>query len=87
LNLIISFKEFIQDPVKSLLFLALSAILYLYIDNKIVYTTTIEKLEIKIENLEKKIDLLTIQLNKSNSALSAAAARLEILTEYYDAKK
>jgi predicted membrane protein len=54
----LSFKEFITDPIKATLFLALIAIMYLYIDNKLVYKEQIEKQEARIILLESKVDLL-----------------------------
>jgi hypothetical protein len=51
----IKFKEFVKDPVKGILFLSLMAIMYLYIDNKMVYVKQIEKLEIRTERLESQI--------------------------------
>jgi hypothetical protein len=51
----IKFKEFVKDPVKGVLFLALMAIMYLYIDNKMVYVNQIEKQEVRIEKLEKQV--------------------------------
>lgn len=63
----ISFKEFAQDPMKALLFLALFAIMYLYIDNKMVYKNQIDKQAKRIEVLEKKVDDLEnrlLQINK-----------------------
>ena len=58
----ISFKEFASDPVKAILFLCLMAIMYLYIDNKMVYKEQIKKDETRIENLEKKVDVLENKL-------------------------
>ena len=54
----ISFKEFVTDPIKATLFLALVAIMYLYIDNKLVYKRQIEKQEERIIMLEDKVDTL-----------------------------
>lgn len=51
----LKFKEFVKDPVKGVLFLALMAIMYLYIDNKMVYVNVIEKLEIRTEKLEGQV--------------------------------
>jgi hypothetical protein len=59
----ISIKEFVKDPVKSLLFLTICAILYLYIDNKMMYTTLIEKQDNRIMLLENKVDDLYNKLN------------------------
>ena len=77
----VSFKEFSKDPVKALLFIVLVAIAYLYIDGKMNYTTQIEKQEVKIEMLEKKVDALTIQLRKSDSTLAAATAKIAVLQQ------
>jgi hypothetical protein len=58
----ISFSEFIKDPVKAILFLALVAIIYLYVDNKMVYQTQIQKQESRIEKLELEVKLLQEKL-------------------------
>ena len=65
----ISFKEFISDPVKAMLFLCLIAIMYLYIDNKMVYKDQIMRDEAKIEKLEKKVETLENKLLELNSKL------------------
>jgi hypothetical protein len=54
----ITFKEFATDPVKATLFLTIIAIMYLYIDNKLVYKEQINKQESRIILLEKKVDEL-----------------------------
>jgi len=59
----VSFKEFAKDPVKALLFLTICAILYLYIDNKMMYTSLIEKQDNRIILLEDKVDHLYTKLN------------------------
>jgi hypothetical protein len=77
----ISFSEFSKEPVKGVLFMAVLAIGYLYIDNKLTYNEQIEKQGVKIEKLEAKIDALTLQLKKSDSLLAAAASRIATLQE------
>jgi hypothetical protein len=77
----ISFSEFSKEPVKGVLFMAVLAIGYLYIDNKLTYNEQIEKQGVKIEKLEAKIDALTMQLKKSDSLLAAAASRIATLQE------
>jgi len=77
----ISFSEFSKEPVKGVLFMAVLAIGYLYIDNKLTYNEQIEKQGVKIEKLEAKIDALTMQLKKSDSLLAAAASRITTLQE------
>lgn len=63
----VSFKEFAKDPIKAILFLCLVAIMYLYIDNKMIYKEQISKQEKRIEALEAKVDTLEnklLELNK-----------------------
>jgi len=58
----ISFKDFIRDPIKVLLILAISAMTYLYVDNRMVYQDQIEKQEKRIEVLENQVKYLQDKL-------------------------
>ncbi len=60
----VSIKEFVKDPVKSLLFLTICAIMYLYVDNKMMYTGLIEKQDERIILLEEKVNDLYDKLSK-----------------------
>lgn len=77
----ISFSEFAKEPVKGIMFLCLIAVGYLYVDLKINYNSQIEKQGARIESLEHKIDVLTEQLRKSDSLLSASASKIRTLQE------
>jgi hypothetical protein len=77
----ISFKEFSKDPVKGLLFIVIIAVGYLYIDGKLNYTNQIDKQGKKIEVLETKVEVLTTQLRRSDSALAAAISKITVLQE------
>jgi hypothetical protein len=77
----ISFKEFAKDPVKGLLFLVILAVGYLYVDNKMNYTSQIDKCGVNVEQLTKKVDKLDERLKKSDSTLARASAKLEMLNE------
>jgi len=77
----ITFKEFSKDPVKGLLFIVLVAIGYLYVDIKLSNKDIQDKQNKKIENLDVKVDVLTNQLRKSDSALSAAVSKITVLQE------
>lgn len=77
----ISFKEFAKEPVKGLMFICLVAVGYLYVDGKVNYSNQIEKQGQKIEVLETKLDQITNQLRKSDSALSSAASKIATLQE------
>lgn len=77
----VSFKEFSKDPVKGLLFIVILAVGYLYVDGKLNYTSQIEAQGKKIEVLETKVDVLTNQLRRSDSALAAAVSKITVLQE------
>ena len=49
----VSFKEFVKNPIVALLFMCLMAIGYLYIDHKSTLTTQIETLQVEVINLKK----------------------------------
>jgi hypothetical protein len=73
--------DFAKDPVKGLLFLVLIAVGYLYVDNKMNYTSQIDKCGVNVQELTKKVDLLDERLRKSDSTLARAGAKLEMLNE------
>lgn len=77
----ITFKEFAKEPVKGLLFIVIIAIGYLYVDGKINYNNQIQNQGKKIELLESKVDALSQQLRRSDSALSAAVSKITVLQE------
>ena len=77
----ISFKEFSKDPVKGLLFIVLIAIGYLYVDIKLSNKEVVTKQDAKIVVLETKVDMLTNQLRRSDSALAAAVSKITLLQE------
>lgn len=81
MKLPIDFKSFAKDPVKGLLFIVLSAVAYLYIDNRMNYTSQIEKCDKMVTELTLKIDRLEERLRKSDSTLARAASKLEIINE------
>ena len=77
----LSFKEFAKEPVKGLLFIVIVAVGYLYVDGKVNYTKQIESQNVKIEKLERKIETLSEQLRKSDSALAAALSKISVLQD------
>lgn len=77
----ISFKEFAKEPVKGLMFICIIAVGYLYVDIKMSNSSQQKSLNEKITKLEIKVDQLTDQLRKSDSALSAAASKIAVLQE------
>lgn len=81
MKLPISFEQFSKDPVKGLFFLVICAVGYLYVENRMNYTSQIEKCDVNVENLVKKVDVLEDRLRKSDSTLARAGAKLEMLSE------
>jgi hypothetical protein len=77
----VSYKDFVKDPVKALLYIALAAIAGLYIDGKVSSYSQISRQNEKIEVMEVKVDNLTSQLRKSDSTLAAASAKFALLQE------
>lgn len=77
----ITFKEFSKDPVKGLLFIVLIAIGYLYVDIKLSNKEIQSNQNQKIQTLETKLDVLSDQLRRSDSGLSAAVSKITVLQE------
>ena len=77
----VSYKEFKKDPVKALLFITLSAIGYLYIDNKLNYQGQVETCQTRTVELEDKVDKLTYRMMKSDSSLAVATTKLKVLAQ------
>jgi hypothetical protein len=77
----ISFKDFSKNPIVGTLFLVLVAISYLYIDVRSTFTDQISKQDVKIAAMEKKVDMCTEQLRKSDSLLSASTSKIMVLQQ------
>lgn len=75
----ISFAEFAKEPVKGILFIALIAIGYLYVDGRLDKNNTIDLQSEKIHALEVKVDTLTQQLIKTNTLMAEATAELRAM--------
>ena len=82
----ITFEQFVKNPTMAVLFLVTLAVGYLYIDNRMNYTSQIEACSKRTIYLEGKIEQLSMRLHKSDSILARTAARLEILNELADRK-
>ena len=60
----VSFKEFVKNPIVALLFICLMAIGYLYVDNKTTLTTQIEVLRKDLEGVKKDNKSLNAEIRK-----------------------
>jgi len=58
MKLPISFEDFIKDPIKAIMFLVLVGIVFLYIDNRMVYKEQIETQKVRINKLEQDVEKL-----------------------------
>ena len=54
----ISFEDFIKDPIKAIMFLVLVGIVFLYVDNRMVYKEQIEAQKVRINKLEQDVGKL-----------------------------
>lgn len=81
MTLPVSFKDFVKQPVKAVLFLSLLAIGYLYVDIKMTTNQDKEDQNKRITALESKVDVLTYQLKTSDSIMLIATTKLEILKQ------
>ncbi len=77
----IKFSEFVQHPVTAMLVIALFALGYLFVDNRVMYSTQISKQSTRIELLEAKVDDLTNKLRRSDSLLSATSSKIMVLQQ------
>lgn len=77
----ISFKEFSKNPIVGTLFIVLVGISYLYVDVRSTFTDQISKQDTRIDAMEKKVDLCTNQLRKSDSLLSASTSKIMVLQQ------
>jgi len=65
----VSFNQFKKDPMKAVLYIALIAIMYLYVDNKMIMNDRVndlmlqnKELVIKTDTLQKQVMTLSIKL-------------------------
>jgi hypothetical protein len=72
----ITYKDFIKNPIVGILFLSLSAISFLYVDNKGSYKDIINKQEIRITTLENKLDILQNEVHKRDSLILVIGNRI-----------
>ena len=64
MKLPLSYDQFKKNPIKAILFMVLTAVVFLYVENRINYTKQIDKCEYQYQVCEMIIDL-----NKSYQSL------------------
>tara|TARA_B100000963_G_scaffold8974_1_gene7042 strand:- start:13906 stop:14187 length:282 start_codon:yes stop_codon:yes gene_type:complete len=88
MKLPLSYDQFKKNPIKAILFMVLTAVVFLYVENRINYTKQIDKCEYqyqvcetKIEKLEGKVEILELALRNCDSTLATASTRLQVFNE------
>lgn len=76
---VMSYKDFLRNPVIGILFLSLIAISYLYIDNKTTYRDVIETQEVRIVKLETTVEKLQKEITRRDSVIMIINSRLSQL--------
>lgn len=81
IKLPVSFEQFSKNPIAAVAFCMLIAVGYLYLDQKSSYNKLIEEQGSKIASLEQRIIMLTDQIRRSDSLLSAATSKIAVLEQ------
>ena len=81
MKLPITFEQFRKNPIAAVTFLMFVVVSYLYIDQRNTTNEIITELRIERSVQAEKIDRLTIQLRKTDSALAVAVTELRVLSQ------
>jgi hypothetical protein len=77
----LTFKEFTKNPVAGVAFAMLLVVSYLYLDQKTTTNEIIAELRQERAIQAVKIDKLTCQLKRTDSALAVAVTELRVLSK------
>jgi archaellum component FlaF (FlaF/FlaG flagellin family) len=81
MKLPVSFEQFQKNPVAAIAFVALVAIGYLYVDQKMMNTKVDDRCQTRVSELEVKVDKYTEHIRKLDSALASTSAKNEMLIQ------
>ena len=81
MKLPVSFDQFQKNPVAAIAFVALVAIGYLYVDQKMTHTQVDDRCQTRVLELEQKVDKYTQHVRKLDSALAYTSAKNEMLIQ------
>lgn len=81
MKLPVSFDQFQKNPVAAIAFIALVAIGYLYVDQKMTSETIDDRCQTRVNELEVKVDKYTEHIRKLDSALAYTSAKNEMLIQ------
>jgi hypothetical protein len=74
----VNFDQFRKNPVAAVAFCMLVAVGYMYFDLRTGYKEQIEQANAKIEALDKKIEIMQVQLKRSDSLLASAMTEIRV---------
>jgi hypothetical protein len=81
MKLPITFEQFRKNPIAAVTFLMFVVVSYLYVDQRNTTNEIITELRTERIVQAEKIDRLTIQLRKTDSALAVAVTELRVLSQ------
>ncbi len=81
MKLPITFEQFRKNPIAAVTFLMFVVVSYLYVDQRNTTNEIITELRTERTVQAEKIDRLTIQLRKTDSALAVAVTELRVLSQ------
>ena len=81
MKLPVSFDQFQKNPVAAIAFIALVAIGYLYIDQKMMNRKVDDRCQTRVNELEVKVDKYTEHIRRLDSALAYTSAKNEMLLQ------
>ena len=77
----VSFEQFQKNPVAAIAFVALVAIGYLYVDQKMMNTKVDDRCQTRVSELEVKVDKYVEHIRRLDSALAYTSAKNEMLLQ------
>jgi hypothetical protein len=77
----VSFDQFQKNPVAAIAFIALVAIGYLYIDQKMMNSEVDNRCQTRVSELEVKVDKYVEHIRRLDSALAYTSAKNEMLLQ------
>jgi hypothetical protein len=81
MKLPITFEQFRKNPIAAVTFLMFVVVSYLYVDQRNTTQEIITELRTERTVQAEKIDRLSIQLRKTDSALAVAVTELRVLSQ------
>lgn len=77
----VSFDQFQKNPVAAIAFIALVAIGYLYVDQKMTNGKIDDRCQTRVTDLEVKVDKYVEHIRRLDSALAYTSAKNEMLLQ------